>query len=303
MTPWRDRCCGRSRPTCRPAGGSAGVDASPPCRDGGHVLDNAVWHALAGPHAAFAEGSGTARRYRRDVSVFHALADDEAASWADLAPLTHPDGTAIVFRALPITPPPGWEEVHVGEGLQMVSVTATRHRRPLPTIDPGSGRAVELRPLTDGDVPAMLALIELTEPGPFRPRTIELGGYVGHLPRRGARRDGRSAHASARLPRDQRGVHPSRAHDAVAMRRSSRPTSPTRSPRAARHRSSTWPAATTRHGRRTSRSASRSAPASRSASIDSSAEPTRPAGRRHARAGVRRRHRRRVVKVDKVGRN
>ena len=25
----------------------------------------------------------------------------------------------------------------------------------------------------------MLALIELTEPGPFRPRTIELGGYVG----------------------------------------------------------------------------------------------------------------------------
>ncbi len=81
-----------------PAGGSAGVDAGPPCRDAGHVLDNAVWHALRGPHAAFAEGSGTARRYRRDVSVFHALADDEADSWADLAPLAHPDGTAIVFR-------------------------------------------------------------------------------------------------------------------------------------------------------------------------------------------------------------
>ena len=34
-------------------------------------------------------------------------------------------------------------------------------------------------PLTAVDVPQMLALVELTKPGPFRPRTIELGGYVG----------------------------------------------------------------------------------------------------------------------------
>ena len=128
---------------------------------------------------AFAEGSGTARRYRRDVSVFHALADDEATSWNDLENLVHPDGTATVFRALPITPPTGWETVHVGEGLQMVSITPPKPDVDLPTTDDESGRAVELRALTDADVPAMLALIELTEPGPFRPRTIELGGYVG----------------------------------------------------------------------------------------------------------------------------
>ena len=48
-----------------------------------------------------------------------------------------------------------------------------------PAIDVDSGRAVTLRPLDDADVPAMIALVELTEPGPFRARTIELGGYVG----------------------------------------------------------------------------------------------------------------------------
>ncbi|MET0324393.1 MAG: GNAT family N-acetyltransferase [Ilumatobacteraceae bacterium] len=35
------------------------------------------------------------------------------------------------------------------------------------------------RALTDADVDDMVALVALTEPGPFRPRTIELGGYVG----------------------------------------------------------------------------------------------------------------------------
>jgi predicted GNAT family acetyltransferase len=33
--------------------------------------------------------------------------------------------------------------------------------------------------LTAADVPEMLALVERTEPGPFLPRTIELGTYLG----------------------------------------------------------------------------------------------------------------------------
>ena len=35
------------------------------------------------------------------------------------------------------------------------------------------------RKLTEADVPEMLALTKLTEPGPFLPRTIELGSYFG----------------------------------------------------------------------------------------------------------------------------
>jgi predicted GNAT family acetyltransferase len=36
-----------------------------------------------------------------------------------------------------------------------------------------------MRDLELTDVDAMVELVALTEPGPFRPRTIELGGYVG----------------------------------------------------------------------------------------------------------------------------
>jgi predicted GNAT family acetyltransferase len=36
-----------------------------------------------------------------------------------------------------------------------------------------------IRELNAGDVPAMLALTELTEPGPFRTRTHELGKFYG----------------------------------------------------------------------------------------------------------------------------
>jgi ribosomal protein S18 acetylase RimI-like enzyme len=37
----------------------------------------------------------------------------------------------------------------------------------------------ELTPLSAADVPDALALVELTRPGPFGPRTIELGRYLG----------------------------------------------------------------------------------------------------------------------------
>jgi len=39
--------------------------------------------------------------------------------------------------------------------------------------------SVAFETLTMADVPQMLALTELTEPGPFRKRTIELGKYLG----------------------------------------------------------------------------------------------------------------------------
>ncbi|HEY4331787.1 MAG TPA: GNAT family N-acetyltransferase, partial [Ilumatobacteraceae bacterium] len=59
-----------------------------------------------------------------------------------------------------------------GAGYQMVFSGGLDGLR---TVDVAPGT----RRLVDDDVPAMLALIELTQPGPFRPRTIELGNYFG----------------------------------------------------------------------------------------------------------------------------
>jgi ribosomal protein S18 acetylase RimI-like enzyme len=143
------------------------------------VLDNAGWHSLVGTHAGLAEGGGRARRYRPAVSVFHAIADRDEASWADLVPLASSEGVVVLFRTDGITPPAGWTEMFGGDGHQMVLTGPPAATPELPAVDPTTGAAVTMRALADDDVDAMVALVALTEPGPFRQRTIELGGYLG----------------------------------------------------------------------------------------------------------------------------
>ncbi|MFJ9966100.1 GNAT family N-acetyltransferase [Streptomyces avermitilis] len=134
--------------------------------DAPHVLDNAAWAALTGPHARFAERVGHAARYPLDVSPFTALADpSDPRAWDDLAALVGPGTVTPVSGAT--VPPAGWATVRSGQGVQLVATAL--HSEPAP-------EAVRLGP---GDVPEMLELIAETEPGPFLPRTVELGTYLG----------------------------------------------------------------------------------------------------------------------------
>jgi ribosomal protein S18 acetylase RimI-like enzyme len=138
---------------------------------GAHVLDRTIRESLRGHHARFAERNGLAVRYQPDVAPFVDLDDSsDPRAWADVAELLGPGGQ----MALPGVSewPDGWEPVFRGEGLQMVGVGVAA--RPDP-------EAVVLGP---DDVPEILDLIARTEPGPFLPRTIELGTYLG------IRRDG-----------------------------------------------------------------------------------------------------------------
>lgn len=138
-----------------------------------HPLDNAVWHSLVGAHEGWAEAVGSARRYRADTSVFAALPDRPGPDdWADLARLVGPDGDAVLFRAA-VERPPGWVCTWELPGVQLVA-------------PPGLGRpADDVVPLTAADRDEATALVTATRPGPWRPRTIELGRYVGI--RRGGR--------------------------------------------------------------------------------------------------------------------
>ena len=155
------------------------VCLSPVRSPGDDVLDNAGWHSLVGPHASFAVGEGAARAYREDVSVFHATADDSASAWEALVPLASADGVVVLFRGDPITVPAGWRESFRGEGHQMVLAGSLSSVPALPDVDPATGAVVTMRELGDDDAATMVELVALTEPGPFRPRTHELGGYVG----------------------------------------------------------------------------------------------------------------------------
>jgi ribosomal protein S18 acetylase RimI-like enzyme len=135
-------------------------------------LDNPVLTSLTGAHRHLARTRGRAARYPADISPFCALPNEpDAGDWADAARLVGP-GESVAFPALRTVPPPGWEALWLGEGVQLVA--ATLDARPDP----------EAVLLGSADIPDVLRLTERTKPGPFLPRTIELGAYLG------IRRDG-----------------------------------------------------------------------------------------------------------------
>jgi ribosomal protein S18 acetylase RimI-like enzyme len=101
------------------------------------------------------------------VAPFLALPEvPNEQDWADVAALAGP-AALVALAGDAVSPPDGWEIVVRGTGVQLV--------------DDGIAAAPDddAIPLTTADVPDMLALIDRTRPGPFLPRTIELGTYLG----------------------------------------------------------------------------------------------------------------------------
>jgi ribosomal protein S18 acetylase RimI-like enzyme len=138
-----------------------------------HPLDNPIYLSLTGAHARFAERHGRVLRYQVDVSPFLALPDEpDESDWTDAASLAGPGGL-LPLAGVRVPPPADWEVFVAGEGVQMtgerLAVAADEEAVPL-------GRA---------DVADMLDLTARTQPGPFLPRTFELGTYLG------IRRDGK----------------------------------------------------------------------------------------------------------------
>lgn len=130
-------------------------------------LDNPAYASLSSAHSRFACRSGRALRYQADVAPFLALpSDPSTADWRDALELV-PPGTMIATMddGSPLPEP-----LKVTNSFELLQMTGEQVRG---ASDPAA--------LTLGvdDVPAMLELVRLTEPGPFLKRTIELGRYVG----------------------------------------------------------------------------------------------------------------------------
>ena len=142
-----------------------------------HPLDDAAWASLTGPHAGFALGEGLARRYPADLSPFGALADeDDERAWRDLRALYATDEVVGLAGSVGSTRPawPGWVLDGVVRGVQLVATDALT-----------SAPAEDAFVVGPADAAEAVDLVARTEPGPFRPRTYELGTYLG------LRRDGR----------------------------------------------------------------------------------------------------------------
>jgi predicted GNAT family acetyltransferase len=134
-----------------------------------HPLDNPIWHSLSTSHARFAEGNGLAKRYQTDIGPLAAVREQSPQAYNALAELLGPEDVAVLFLDAPPQLPEGWRFIMNTMMEQMVC------ENPLPMPD----HADAMEDLRAEDVPQMIALARLTEPGPFRQRTIELGGYRG----------------------------------------------------------------------------------------------------------------------------
>ncbi|MFD0319066.1 GNAT family N-acetyltransferase [Streptomyces flavalbus] len=138
------------------------------------VLDDPVGQSLGGPHARLARRRGGAATYLADVATFSAVpVQPDAADWADLAELLGGPGAFADLFSSPAAPPPGWEPVFSLAGRQMIWPGGHLPDRA------GTGPDTGLVVLGKEDVPEMRALVARTEPGPFWPRSHELGTYLG----------------------------------------------------------------------------------------------------------------------------
>ena len=140
---------------------------------GTHLLDNPIWNSLNTEHSVLALGNGLARRYPPSIGPLSGTADQTEASYEALRALAGPKGIVALFLTEPSIPRAGWTEIRSGELVQMICVDASASA---PALLP---KSATMRLLAREDVFSMVALAELTEPGPFRERTSELGVFYG----------------------------------------------------------------------------------------------------------------------------
>lgn len=132
-------------------------------------LDRPVWATLTSYHGPRSAGGPLARRFQPQFNVFASPRDDSEPALAALAALLQPLERACLMQAPPVLVPPGLTVEKALQGVQMVAGRAA--------AEPAG--AEPILTLTEVDAPEMLALAQLTEPGPFVARTHTLGRFLG----------------------------------------------------------------------------------------------------------------------------
>ena len=132
-------------------------------------LDRPVWASLSTLHAGVAIGGPLALRYVPEVHLFAAARDESEGALAALAGLVHPGEQVFLLQVPPIRVPAELSAVKRARGVQMIATRSVR----------AEGAQKDLVALTEEDVPEMVALAKLTEPGPFLARTHQLGSFLG----------------------------------------------------------------------------------------------------------------------------
>jgi ribosomal protein S18 acetylase RimI-like enzyme len=132
-----------------------------------HVLDRPIWSALTTRQERLAQVNGPARRFPPEMAPFADMEDFSPAAFSALHGLIRPGETVVLFTEAPVAPPPQFRCLLAAFGEQMIGTPAEVRSSP------------PLLALTEEDAPAMRELAEIANPGPFGPRTHELGSFLG----------------------------------------------------------------------------------------------------------------------------
>lgn len=134
-----------------------------------HVLDNPVWSALTSGNENLSFGNETIRYFSPEVSPFVGMVENNRDNFEILhqtISLTTPVG---VFTSEKLLNPSPWKILQRIDGYQMIFPKALKP----------DAAGLKLTPLNTWHVPEMLALTQLTNPGPFSSKTISFGNYKG----------------------------------------------------------------------------------------------------------------------------
>lgn len=134
-----------------------------------HLLDNPIFHALTSTHVHFAKGTDEVKYYLKDIAAFAGLKDNSAENLQTLYEISEPDSLFVVFSKTPLTIVAPWTLLLQIDMFQLVYEG--------PNITEGPDK--ELADLNHSHITEMAALVELTKPGPFLAKTIELSNYTG----------------------------------------------------------------------------------------------------------------------------
>ena len=114
-------------------------------------------------------GDAIAKKYPPRTTPFAAFAEPSEAAWAPLAVALDGQRRVGILLDEPRDPPAGWTVVTANPITQMIWDGGAA----LPAI------TAKIEQMTPADVPEMVALAELTKPGPMAERVLELGNYYG----------------------------------------------------------------------------------------------------------------------------
>jgi len=135
-----------------------------------NFLDNIVWHSLTGPQAKFSAGGDDARRYARGFSPIVGFADQSHPNLDALRP--HCDeGEHFYCDGWSGMVPSGWR----------LDAETTMYKMVWAAPMPAKDEAADAMRLSSEHATQAVELAQITRPGPFGPRTPELGEYFGYF--------------------------------------------------------------------------------------------------------------------------